>query len=64
MFGILGLQSRPAFLPYASGNETSRQFDAAAEGNHSHSHAQHSSSSGCCGSAAKAQLKAGGGCCN
>ncbi|GAX76155.1 hypothetical protein CEUSTIGMA_g3599.t1 [Chlamydomonas eustigma] len=27
MFETLGLRSRPAFLPYASGNESSRKFD-------------------------------------
>jgi len=26
MFQTLGLRSRPAFLPYASGNESSRQL--------------------------------------
>lgn len=29
MFDLLGLRSRPAFLPYQAGNETSRSFDSA-----------------------------------
>jgi hypothetical protein len=32
MFEVLGLRSRPAFLPYAAGGETSRSFAAAAPG--------------------------------
>lgn len=27
MFDTLGLRSRPAFLPYASGNESSKEFN-------------------------------------
>lgn len=29
MFELLGLKSRPAFLPYAAGNETSKSFEDA-----------------------------------
>jgi hypothetical protein len=30
MFSLLGLKSRPAFLPYDAGNDSSRAFEAPA----------------------------------
>jgi hypothetical protein len=30
MFSLLGLKSRPAFMPYEAGNDSSRTFAAAA----------------------------------
>jgi biotin synthase len=30
MFDMLGLRSRPAFLPYAAGNESSKSFEEGA----------------------------------
>lgn len=32
MFDLLGLKSRPAFLPYASGNDSSKSFAGDGEG--------------------------------
>uniref|UniRef100_A0A383W910 biotin synthase n=1 Tax=Tetradesmus obliquus TaxID=3088 RepID=A0A383W910_TETOB len=49
MFELLGLRSRPAFLNYPSGNETSRDFAAAGSPSSSSSSSEASSSSGCCG---------------
>eukprot|EP00882_Tetradesmus_deserticola_P007745 GHRQ01008155.1.p1 GENE.GHRQ01008155.1~~GHRQ01008155.1.p1 ORF type:complete len:331 (+),score=147.52 GHRQ01008155.1:121-1113(+) len=48
MFQLLGLRSRPAFLNYPSGNDTSRDFAAAGTPSSSSS-SNEASSSGCCG---------------
>ena len=73
MFETLGLRSRPAFMPYAGGGETSRSFPdtpfatsspypsaAAAAG--AAASMQQQEGGGCCGGPAKAQ-KSSGGCC-
>ena len=61
MFDQLGLRSRPAFMNYPAGNETSREFEAGAAA---------SAGGGCGGGAAQAEAPAaaeamggGGGCC-
>lgn len=55
MFSTLGLKSRPAFLPYQSGNTSSRSFDepAAVAG---------SSCGGGCGSAVEQKQATAGAC--
>jgi hypothetical protein len=69
MFQTLGLRSRPAFLPYASGNESSRQFEDAGlkhQGDEARPLGFRTESEGggggCCGPN-KAQKTGGGGCC-
>lgn len=54
MFDLLGLRSRPAFLDYASGNDSSRDFSgdgvaAAAAAAGASAQAAEQASSGCCG---------------
>jgi len=51
MFSLLGLKSRPAFMPYDAGNDSSRSFD------------QPSPAAGASGGAAAAAAEAKGGCC-
>ncbi|KAG2483647.1 hypothetical protein HYH03_017523 [Edaphochlamys debaryana] len=56
MFEDLGLKSRPAFLPYSAGNETSRAFEAGA--------GAAGVGAGSCGGAPREEVKAqAGGCC-
>ncbi|GLC61323.1 biotin synthase [Pleodorina starrii] len=70
MFEQLGLRSRPAFLPYASGNETSRSFEDAGSGGGGGcgstaaeaAPAAEAMGGGCCGGGAK-KAAVGGGCC-
>jgi hypothetical protein len=59
MFEMLGLRSRPAFLPYGAGGDSSSSFAAPAAG--AGAGAAQAAEGGCCGS--KAQAKAAGGCC-
>lgn len=47
MFDLLGLKSRPAFVDYPSGNDSSRAFIS--EAAHSHAHASGSCGGGGCG---------------
>lgn len=51
MFGLLGLRSRPAFLPYEAGNDSSRKFEAPSSSSSSSSAAAEAATSGgsCCG---------------
>ncbi|GIL50071.1 hypothetical protein Vafri_6389 [Volvox africanus] len=74
MFDQLGLKSRPAFLPYASGNETSRSFEGcgsqqqevAADTTGFAVNAAGGGGGGCCGGGAKKAAVgggSGGGCC-
>ncbi len=74
MFGTLGLRSRPAFLPYASGGASSRNFEQEPSqgGSHrattgsaeavGHTSAQAESGGGCCTGPRKQE--ASGGCCS
>ena len=76
MFEALGLRSRPAFLPYASGGASSASFDQSASSScgsksettwassapSAHSEPVQESAGGCCGGPQKAQ-KSAGGCC-
>jgi biotin synthase len=57
MFDLLGLRSRPAFMPYSSGNESSRSFEQA-----SSSSSSSAQETGCCG-AGQAKAASAGGCC-
>lgn len=59
MFDDLGLKSRPAFLPYSAGNETSRTFEAP-QGAAAAPEAL-GGGGGCCGP--KKAATVGGGCC-
>ncbi|KXZ52173.1 hypothetical protein GPECTOR_10g802 [Gonium pectorale] len=68
MFEELGLKSRPAFMPYASGGETSRTFAAGSGGCGGGAAATAAEAApaeamggGCCGGPKKASV--GGGCC-
>jgi len=67
MFGLLGLRSRPAFMPYGAGNETSRAFDAPAAAYAAAAAAAPAAAAatagGCCGGGAKQQAAGGGGGC-
>ncbi|GLI63092.1 hypothetical protein VaNZ11_005994 [Volvox africanus] len=73
MFDQLGLKSRPAFLPYASGNETSRSFERCGSQQEASAHttgfaadAAGGGGGGCCGGGAKKAAMgggSGGGCC-
>lgn len=71
MFETLGLRSRPAFMPYASGNDTSKQFDTVFASSPPSSTStpsaipkMESSGGGCCGGPKKpAEKKSSGGCC-
>eukprot|EP00955_Chlamydomonas_euryale_P086311 364203-Chlamydomonas_euryale.AAC.9 len=58
MFGLLGLNSRPAFLPYASGNDSSRDFESAGSGGDGTATEAESPTA-----AGGAQRAAAGGCC-
>lgn len=75
MFETLGLRSRPAFMSYSSGNETSRhfaeptapQYEPSAAGSLEHSHMQQpQEASACCGgtSSQQGRAEAAGGCCS
>lgn len=61
MFEQLGLKSRPAFMPYAAGGDSSRSFDSPATGSSSAAPAE-AVGGGCCGGPANAQAKSG--CCS
>lgn len=60
MFDDLGLKSRPAFLPYSAGNETSRTFEAP-QGAAAVAPETMGGGGGCCGP--KKAATVGGGCC-
>lgn len=55
MFDLLGLKSRPAFVDYPSGNDSSRAFDEAAPG---HAHGSGGCGGGSCGGQERAQAHA------
>ena len=68
MFDTLGLRSRPAFMPYASGNDSSRQFDSqpdAAVGRPAAAAPvqEVTEGGGCCGGKTTTKT-GGGGCCS
>lgn len=66
MFELLGLRSRPAFMPYSSGNETSRNFDspAAAIQSSASRRPDAEAATGCCGGGASKAAAASSGCCS
>lgn len=60
MFETLGLRSRPAFLPYASGGESSREFESPVASGSMIQVKRESNTEGSCGSKTKATAS---GCC-